>query len=377
MNKLIIALSVACASACVLAEPTSYDKLQFDDPINWFGAKVDNGQLALDKLVPFGVGLKVEGDMLVVETDADTMEAVTLQAEAERSKDITTVTFDMLASTVPSESLKGKDTMSAKGKIAFAIAGEDETRGFKAWLGGDSWEALTGVAAPDDEAPYKLIVRFDSREGVNKVCFEVVINSSGTVLKKTSETADDGWYGYGEEPVSAAVAIDLIGSGKIASILGVENPIKAEVINVGDLGNLVVPEEIAKAYPDLTKTDPDLKADVNVATAVALGLLKVENGKIVKDTTTDFTVKANATAKYSEAIPVIFPHFDPANVPATTDISYQLMGSVDGSGYSVVKIGDKETVDNVADVKIPATAIGAGKRYFKVVTKVSVRDPNP
>ena len=382
MNKLIIALSVACASACVFAAdnatPTPYKDLKLNNPTPWFGATAENGQVKLGGLSNTGDELKAEGNMLVVETDADAMAAVTLTATAAATEDITTVEFDMVASTVPSESLKDKTTMSAKGKIAFAIAGDDDNRGFRVWLGGDSWEALTGVAAPDDEAPYKLIVRFDSREGVNKVCFEVVINSIGTVLKKTSETADDGWYGYGAEPVAKAVAVDLIGSGKIASITGSQISIKAEVIEVGDLGKLYVPEKIAKAYPDLTKKDSALKADVNVATAIALGFIKEDaNGNIVKNTTADFTVKADATAKYSDAIPVIFANFNPADVAKQTVITYQLMGSADGSKYSVVEIGGKQTVENVSDVKIPAAEITAGKRYFKVVTKVSVNDPNP
>lgn len=365
MNKLIIALSVACASACVFADnatPTSFDKLQFDADVDWFEAKAGESAPALTGLTNTGKQLTVENGMLVVETDADAMEAVTLQATTERSKDITTVTFNMLASTVPAENLKD---MTDKGKIAFAISGEDSARGFKAWLGADKgWVTLSTEDVPLDDGEYRLVVRFDSRENVNKVCFEV----DGAKL-------GDGWYSYAGAPVAKAVSIDLVGSGKITSIIGVENPIKAEVIYIGDLGNVVIPEEIAKKY-EATATAPG-KSGVNVATAVALGIMKVDGGQIVVKENVDFTVKADATAMYSNAIPVKFPNFNPENVPNTTDISYQLMGSADGSEYSVVKIGGEETVDNVADVKIPASEIEGGKRYFKVVTKVSVRDPNP
>ena len=373
MNKLIIALSVACASACVFADndsatPTSYEDLKLNEPAAWFEAKASgDGVVLSDGLTTTGAGkLTAENGMLIVETEADpaNMTAVTLNAPAV-TEDITTVTFEMLASTVPAENLVN---MSGKGKIAFAISGEDSTRGFKAWLGDDTWVDISGTA-PADDTPYTLVVRFDSRTGVNKVRFEL---AAGAVL-------GDGWYEYAGAPVDkTAVKVDLVGSGKIASITGSQISIKAEVIEVGDLGKLYVPEKIAKAYPDLTKKDSALKADVNVATAIALGFIKEDaNGNIVKNTTADFTVKADATAKYSDAIPVIFANFNPADVAKQTVITYQLMGSADGSEYSVVEIDDKQTVDNVADIKIPATAITAGKRYFKVVTKVSVNDPNP
>ena len=378
MNKLIIALSLACASACVFAAdnatPTPYNDLKLNEPTAWFSATAENDQVKLGGLSKTGDGLKAEGDMLVVETDADTMAAVTLTATDAATEDITTVTLDMSASTVPSESLKGKDTMSAKGKIAFAIAGDDDNRGFRVWLGGDSWEHLIGADAPADEASYKLVVRFDGRQNVNKVSFEVVINSIGTVLKKTSETTDDGWYGYGAEPVAKAVAVDLIGSGKIASITGSQISIQAEVIDVGGLGKVVIPEEIASRYEATDPVPGSCKVNVNVATAVALGLMKVEDGEVKVDNTTDFTVKADATAKYSDAIPVVFPNFNPANVPNTTVISYQLMGSTDGTDNSYTDVG--AAVSNIADVKIPQSAINEGKRYFKVVTKVEVNDPN-
>ena len=376
MNKLIIALSLACASACVFAEPTSYDKLQFDDPINWFGAKVDNGQLALDKLAPSGVELKVEGDMLVVETDADTMEAVTLQAATEKSKDITTVTFDMIASTVPSESLKGKDAMSGKGKIAFAIAGEDDARGFWVWLGGDNWEHLIGAVAPADEAPYKLVVRFDGRQNVNKVSFEVIVGGGvGTVLKKetSATTDDDGWYSYGVVPVSSKVAIDLIGSGKIASILGVENPIKAEIIPVKDLGNLVVPEPIKKAYPDMTAAYSKCASVGNVGTAVALGIVTVDDSGNVVEKEADFTVKADAMAVGGD-IPVKFVNYDGLGADGAV-IKYVLFGSVDGTSFSAIDDAEFKSVDSI---KIPASAVSApsNMRYFKVQTQVEVNDSN-
>ena len=373
MNKLIIALSLACASACVFADnatPTPYKDLKLNNPTPWFSATVENSAAKLDNL-DSSKELTVEGSMIVIETDADTMEAVTLTAKSNATEDITTVEFDMVASTVPSESLKDKTTMSAKGKIAFAIAGDDDNRGFRVWLGGDSWEALTGVAAPDDEAQYKLIVRFDSREGVNKVCFEVVINSTGTVLRKTSETTDDGWYGYGAEPVAKAVAVDLIGSGKIASITGSQISIQAEVINIDDLGDVVIPEEIAKMYKDPTETAPG-KSGVNVATAVALGIMRVENGQVVTDMNVDFRVKADATAKYADAIPVKFATFDASKKTEQTVITYQLKGSVDGNTYDDVD----DAVTDIAAVKIPTSAIKKGKRYFKVVTKVEVNAPN-
>ena len=365
MNKLIIALSVACASACVFADnakPTPYNDLKLNEPTAWFGATAENGQVKLDGLSNTGDELKAEGDMLVVETDADTMAAVTLTATAAATEDITTVTFEMLASTVPAENLVN---MSGKGKIAFAISGEDSTRGFKAWLGGDTWVDISGTA-PADDTPYTLVVRFDSRAGVNKVRFEL---EAGQVL-------GDGWYQYTGAPVTPAVVIDLVGSGKIASITGSQISIQAEVIDVGDLGKVVIPEEIAKKY-EATNVAPG-KSGVNVATAVALGIMRVENGEVVTDKDVDFRVKADATAKYDAAgIPVVFQTFDASKKTEQTVITYQLKGSVDGTNYEVVEICGKQTVDNVADVKIPATAIDAGKRYFKVVTKVSVRDPNP
>ena len=361
MNKLIIALSVACASACVFADnakPTPYEDLKLNAATGWFSATVENSAAKLDNLAS-SKQLTVEDSMIVIETDVDTMEAVTLSANAAATEDITTVTFEMLASTVPSENLVD---MTGKGKIAFAISGEDTSRGFKAWLGGDKWVDISG-SAPADDTKYTLIVRFDSRAGVNKVRFEL---EAGQVL-------GDGWYQYTGAPVTPAVVIDLVGSGKIASITGSQISIQAEVIDVGGLGKVVIPEEIAKEYKDPTEKAPG-KSGVNVATAVALGIMRVENGQVFVDENVDFTIKADATARYADAIPVKFATFDASKKAGQTVISYQLMGSTDGTDNSYTVVG--EAVSNIADVKIPATAIGDGKRYFKVVTKVSVNDPN-
>lgn len=363
MNKLIIALSLACASACVFAadnaKPTPYEDLKLNAATGWFKAEVENSVAKLENLVS-SKELTVEDSMIVIETDVDTMEAVTLSANAAATEDITTVTFEMLASTVPSENLVD---MTGKGKIAFAISGEDTSRGFKAWLGGDKWVDISG-SAPADDTKYTLIVRFDSRAGVNKVRFEL---EAGQVL-------GDGWYQYTGAPVTPAVVIDLVGSGKIASITGSQISIQAEVIDVGGLGKVVIPEEIAKEYKDPTETAPG-NSGVNVATAVALGIMRVENGQVVVDENVDFRVKADATAKYDEAgIPVVFQTFDASKKTEQTVITYQLKGSTDGTDNSYTDVGG--AVSNIAAVKIPTSAIKEGKRYFKVVTKVEVNAPN-
>ena len=363
MNKLIIALSLACASACVFADnatPTSYENLKLNEPAPWFSATASGDQVVLsDGLTKTGNGqLTAENGMLVVETEADpeNMTAVTLNAPA-TTEDITTVTLDMVASTVPSENLVD---MTNKGKIAFAISGEDTFRGFKAWLGGNSWVDISGTA-PADDTQYTLVVRFDSRTGVNKVRFEL---AAGVVL-------GTGWYEYVGAPVDkAAVKVDLVGSGKIASITGSQISIRAEVIPVPDLGSLEVPEKIAKKYPDMTAAAPVMGGSVNVGTAFALGLIKVENDQVVEKEA-DFTVKADAMAVGGD-IPVNFVNYDGVGADGAV-IKYVLFGSENGTSFSAIEDAEFTSVN---DIVIPADAVSGGKRYFKVQTQVEVNDPN-
>ena len=370
MNKLIIALSVACASACVFAADsnavTPYENLKTTS-LDWFDVRATNLSNPIG-CTQFGDGsITVDGDAMVV--DSEMGKPVTFTADAATDKEIVTVTIKMAASTVPElQSLTGA-------KVAFAISGEDTARKYYVWLGGPEWVALEGTPVVD-ETDYELVVRFDNRDSVKKVQFAV----GETILKDEN---DETWLSYGATAVASQLSVDLIGSGKVAFLTGNQIRIDTEVVADPKLGPIEIPEADAKLLAKDATLATALAADASkygfpenkftVGTAYAIGLIKAENGEMTKQAD-GIVVKASATAKVGDdnMLPVEFVGFTPKAQGDNVVLSYRLQGKVNDDGEWEDVDGSATT--DIEDIKIPANDVTGDKkyRYFKVVTTVGV-----
>lgn len=362
MNKLIIALSVACASACVFADITPYENLKTTS-LDWFGVNATN----LDN--PTGCersgagSITAEGGVMVV--DSELNKPVTFMATKAADKEIVTVTIKMAASTVP------ELPSLTDAKVAFAIAGAEDTRSYKAWLGGGDWVTLDGDMVAD-ETEYQLVVRFDNRDTTKKVQFALKNENSETILK--NGTAD--WSEYGNTAVASQLAVDLVGSGKVAFLTGNQIQIDTEVVVDPDVGKIDIPEADAQLLAE--NFGGDVKAalaapataygleNMKVGTAYAVGLIQNVNGEM-KAVAKGIDIKADATAKIGTEIPVKFGDFVP-QPPKGVQLKYQLFGNTGSAEWKPV--GDQ--VSEIGAIKIPANDVTGSNayRYFKVVTTV-------
>lgn len=357
MNKLIIALSVACASACVFADSnavTPYNDLKTTS-LDWFNVNATNLDTPTGCTQSGEGSITADGDAMVV--DSEMGKPVTFTANNATDKEIVTVTIKMAASTVPElQSLTGA-------KVAFAISGEDD-RKYNVWLG-SKWSPLVDEPVAD-ESEYTLIVRFDNRDSVKKVQFVV----GETALKDEN---NETWFSYGDTAVASQLAVDLVGSGKVAFLTGNQIQIDTEIVVDPTVGNLNIPEADAKAFGKDVATI--LKEDASkyglpankfkVSTAYALGLIKNVDGKMTK-VADGVKVKAVATAQVTDTIPVAF--VDAIEPQGDATVSYQLQGK-GAKDADWTPIGDPQ--DSIEKISIPVKDLGA-MNYFKVVTTVGV-----
>lgn len=362
MNKLIIALSVACASACVFADSnavTPYNDLKTTS-LDWFNVNATNLNAPTGCTKSGEGSITVEDDAMVV--DSEMGKPVTFTADAATDKEIVTVTIKMAASTVPElPSLTGA-------KVAFAISGEDTARKYYVWLGGPNWVALEGTPVVD-ETDYELVVRFDNRDTIKKVQFALKNENSETILK--NGTAD--WSEYGNTAVASQLAVDLVGSGKVAFLTGNQIRIDTEVVVDPEAGNLNIPEADAKAFGKDVATILQQDASeygfpankFKVSTAYALGLIKNVDGTMTK-VADGVKVKAVATAQVTDKIPVAF--VDAITPQGDAKISYQLQGK-GAADAKWTNVGDPQ--DSIEKIAIPVENLGT-MNYFKVVTTVGV-----
>ena len=366
MNKLIIALSVACASACVFAADsnavTPYENLKTTS-LDWFDVRATNLSNPIG-CTQFGDGsITVDGDAMVV--DSELGKPVTFRANNATDKEIVTVTIKMAASTVPElPLLRGA-------KVAFAISGEDTARKYYVCLGGRDWVALEGTPVVD-ETDYELVVRFDNRDTTKKVQFALKDGNVETILRNNGAE----WSEYGNTAVASQLAVDLVGSGKVAFLTGNQIQIDTEVVVDPDVGRIDVPEAdaqlLATAFGCDVKTALGKNAkdeyglDMKVGTAYAVGLIQNVNGEM-KAVAKGIDIKADATAKIGTEIPVKFGDFVP-QPPKGVQLKYQLFGNTGSAEWKPV--GDQ--VSEIDAIKIPANDVTGSNayRYFKVVTTV-------
>ena len=360
MNKLIIALSVACASACVFADST-VGATPKTETTPWFSAVANP-----EAITGGNFNAKpdiVEGKFVI---DSELTKPVTFTPTNSVAQDLTEVSFTLDTAIVPFDART--TSLGDTAKVAFAVSeNEDGTaKGYYAWLGGDDWVSLGGTPKADGES-YTLVVTFD--KAAQKVQFKV----GDTVLS-------DGWLSY-TTPVTGAMAIDFVGSGNVASFGGSQIAIVAEVVADPELGPIEIPEADAKLLAKDTTLEAALQIDASkyglpegkytVGTAYAIGLIKAENGEMKKQAD-GIVVKASATAMVGDdnMLPVEFVGFTPKAQGNNVELSYQLKGETGDGKWE--NVGDSAT--DIEDIKIPANDVTGDKkyRYFKVVTTVGV-----
>ena len=362
MNKLIIALSVACASAYVFADVGATPRTTKTD---WFNATAGNA-IEGGKFTPSEIEVK-DGKYVI---DSEPTEPVTFEANefTGSAKDMVEVEIKLDTAIVPSDA-RG-DLSDKNAKVAFAASEDNDVRAYYAWVGGD-WTILSEKVPSDvDGTPYTLLVTFDNREATKKVQFKV----DGTVLKDAS---GNEWLAY-SPVVSTTMSIDLVGSGNVAFLVGKQVTVTAEVIDV-DGGTIDIKEEDMAAFKNAmperyTTVDAFVAAPaseafgdkfkttgITVGAAYALGLVEkatdADGEKMIpKD---DGELKAHAIAESTaEGIKIGL------NVTPRTDtgatITFNVVDTT-ATEESVVK-----TVSAGNDIVIPTTALGTGLKKFTV-----------
>ena len=366
MNKLIIALSLACASACVFADSTvgaTPSKITTND---WFSAKVDaNGLVRSNgsfENSPTAPEFDTVNKKIVIDSELAKPVTFTANAFTSAAKDMAEVTFNLDTAIVPAD-VRNEASLTGS-KVAFAASEGDDSKGYYAWLGSD-WVRLSGATPKADGASYDLGVTFKG----DKVQFKV----DGTAL--TADSTE--WLSYGAgAAVPTTMSIDLVGSGNVASFIGSQLTIEAEIVTPADCGPIEIPEADMKAFDaakgsyltvDAFIADPAETAfgsdkfkttNISVGTAYALGLVEIKDGKpVVKD---EGVLKAKAVAESTDSGIKLQLNATPA-ANTGVNISYKIMeGSTD--------VATDLTADNIV---IPSDKLDTGLKIFKVQAIVS------
>lgn len=391
MKKLLIAFSMVGAGALIACAGNSANGTPKTQDLPWFSVTTSatvGGTLAATGDATCDV---VNGKF---EIDSDLASPVTFTASNSLTQDQSKVTFDLSAATVPANALPTQTELTTKGaKVAFAIhQAAADARAFKAWVGGQNWISLTGAIVPEEDADYTLLMEFNNTNDAKLVRFTVGTTVGTTVLK--NDTTE--WIPYGTA-VTGQVCVDFVGCGKVASFVGNQIYITAEVITIGDKGTVEVKTEDLKAFKkaidgtsyktvdaflaaDATAAYPNtsFQANLKVAEAYALGLVvKDANDKMVPlaDGNGAITVKADAQANVDGGIPVKMNINPPPETETGATITYQLAGSATGEANTYQSVGELKT--NPAEITIPTAYVDGtikSYRFFKVTTNVTLKD---
>ena len=358
-NKLIIALFVACASACVFGA----QKISTND---WFSASAETGASVVSDGSSWSTTPTVSGNKYVIESEIDS--PVTFSSATTTAGDFTEVSFKLDTTIVPADARTEADlaTKSPSAKVAFAASEDSDGRAYYAWLG-ESWQKLSGaVPSAEDGTPYVLVVTFDQK--ANTVQFKV----DGIPLTLNGSAVID--YNAG---VSTQVSIDFVGSGNIAYLKGNQQTVEAEIIVV-DGGTIDIAEEDMEAFKkakpakydtvDAFVADPASEAfgsdkfkttGITVGAAYALGMVK-KNASNEMEPVDGGELKATAVAESTaDGIKIDL------NVTPRTD-----------TGASVkfkIMQGEALFKDNLdaGDIVIPTKDLGTGLKIFKVQAVVT------
>ena len=357
MNKLIIALSVACASACVFAADNAIPKVTSN---GWF--TVASGNETGGSFNKTGL---YDGSKYVIDSELESPVTFTA-SEKTPGKDMTEVSFTLDTSIVPADARKD---LSTKGKVAFAASEvSGDTKAYFAWLGVENddngWVQLAGPAVKGDNESYKLDVTFDNREGSKKVQFKV----DGTAL-----TANDvDWLNYASPVSATSVAIDFVGSGNVASFAGNQQIVQA-IIVVDDDVSITIKDEDVKKFDLKGKTPAEFFASeakgnvtgfnaegIKVATAYALGLIVDKEGTMTAVDGGYLTASAVAESDDTAYITFAMNVTPRASADTGVIVSYQVVNETDGG-------------DPTPGLTIPKP--GAGLTKYKVQATLSNAAP--
>lgn len=366
MNKLIIALSLACASACVFADVGATPKT---DITPWFNATAGTDPVG-GEFTPSNIEVK-DGKYVI---DSEPTAPVTFMAKefVGGAKDMVEVAVNLDTAIVPSDA---RVSLGESAKVAFAASEDNDVRVYYAWVG-STWTKLLGKEPSDvDGTSYTLLVTFDNREATKKVQFKV----DGTVLKDTS---GNEWLAY-SPVVSTTMSIDLVGSGNVKSLAGNQVTVTAEVIDV-DGGTIDIKEEdmaaFKKAKPEKYNTvdafvaasaseafgsDKFKTTGITVGAAYALGLVEKVTGTdgekmIPKD---DGELKAHAIAESTTAGIKIGLNVTPRPDTGAT-IAFKV---VDEKSTEVEGV----TIDQNFNILIPSDKLAKGLKTYKVQAVVT------
>lgn len=399
MKKTLIAISVACVGALAsmagvdTAGSGAYESLKFATNI-WFtvtngtsGAVVEGGEIT-------GTLTPSEDDFLNFDTTESGVPVVFKAADDnERTNDITTVTFDVKAATVPNGKLAAVSA-ATNAVCLYESATDPAATNFCVKVsGGANWVQMGSTKVPFEGDAYKLVARFDNRAEAKKIQFAAIVAGEEVVL--TNATVTDGWLTYTAD-VDKQINVGLLGKGALKALRGDQLVIIAEVIVIPEGGGKIEVDEkdlevfeaesvasgksvgeylSSNAQETYAAKKTKIDAKLTVAQAYALGLVKSEDGELVFPNNGELDVKAEAAAVDDQGnIKVGFVDVTP-NVKSGASFSYQLMKSRDGSTDSWQPSGDP--VYDLDAVKIPGTDVTAGYHYFKVVTTVTLKDAPP
>ena len=348
MNKLIIALSLACASAYAFADVGA---TPITKTIQWFNAvanpkAITGGEFNTEPSV-------VDGKFVI---DSALTTPVTFTPTNSVAQNMATVNFTLDTAIVPADARA--DLSQTGAKVAFA-ASED---GYYAWLGSE-WTKLGG--APKTEG----------------VSYDLEVAFKGAQVKFAVDDVDlgTGWYTYSSGAVPSAMAIDFVGSGNVTSFAGSQQTITAEIVVV-DGGVITIKEEDMEKFrataPQGTSVDAFIAsnaqtafgsdkfatANVSVGAAYALGLVADDGtGKMAPVDGGVLVAKALAEANVA-GVKLGLKVTPPEGTGAT--ITYNIL-----KNNVTYQSGLSQT--DFDSFVIPTKDLGAGLKVFKVQAVVT------
>ena len=302
------------------------------------------------------------------EIESDLENPIVFNATHSLTQDMSCLSFTLTASVSSDETLP---TPSTGTKVAFSLHEQTDdndvcTTNLMAWVGGSAWVALTGADVPTDE--FTLNIEFDNRNAANKVRYSI----GSTVLKSSGSE----WLDYTTR-LGQQVSVGFAGVSKVASFLGDQLRIIAEIIPIGG-GTITIKDEDLKKFnpPSGTTVDefiaspattayPDFRTpNITVGAAYALGLI-ADNGEGTMAPVDGGELKAKAIAESG----------------ATGGIKLGLnVTPPSGTGATIsfkVFTGDSEitgaTVTSASGVLIPKSSLPASgvQKTFKVQAVVT------
>lgn len=384
MKNVLIAMAVACVGMCAAqaGSLTPYADLQFRTNA-WF-SKTVNAQSG-GEVTSQAQFTPADGKLMFNENEAGAPVVFTVSEDNQRTNDITTVAFDVVASTIPNGKQKTIDT-----GVAVALYETSASAGgtnFIAWTGA-SWVPLASDVIPADGSEYTLVIRFDDRDAnAKKVKFAAVIDHVEHALKSGNEE----WLAY-TGTVGARLNVGFRGDGALTQFGGEQLVVLSEVITTGD-GAVDVNETDAKAFAnELNEGETladymaanaatrynetkgtKLAANLTIAQAYALGLITSKDGAVEFPSQGVLAVKAGSTAVTDAGVKVSFVNVTP-NTASGAGFSYQLQS---WSDQKQDWVNEGDPVTDYSAIVIPRSAYATGaKHYFKVVTTVTLKGGN-